>query len=279
MHLVVQHPTLTTPALNAFEQLLGRPADTTSTQVARWEHCDADATVIAQTCAKHQVDAALIAPGLQLSAFKLIVFDMDSTLITAECIDEIADFAGQKEAVAAVTEAAMRGELDFSGSLKQRLSLLVGLDESVLTKVYEQRVVVSPGAPELIRAAHDAGLRSLLVSGGFTWFTQRVAKALDITFNRANSLEIVDGKLTGNVTGEIVDADTKRREVIATCERIGCDPSQAIVIGDGANDLAMMSIAGLSVAYHAKPAVVAKADQSLRVSALDAVLNWFDPAH
>lgn len=278
MRLVVQHPALTAGTIDAFEQLVGSSPDTASTQLARWEHCDVDAASIAKTGATHQVDAALVRADLQLSDFKLIVFDMDSTLITAECIDEIADFAGQKEAVAAITEAAMRGELDFSGSLNRRLSLLADLDESVLNKVYEQRVVVSPGAPELLRAAHNAGLQSLLVSGGFTWFTQRVASALNITFHRANKLEIADGKLTGKVVGEVVDGDAKRREVMATCGRIGCDPSQAIVIGDGANDLAMMSIAGLSVAYHAKPAVVAKADQSLRVSALDAVLNWFNRA-
>jgi phosphoserine phosphatase len=278
MHLIVQHPALPATSITAFEQLAGKSADLTTDQLARWEHCDANADEIAQAAATHQVDAALVKPDMQLTDFRLIVFDMDSTLITAECIDEIADFAGQKEAVAAITEAAMRGELDFSGSLNRRLSLLTGLDEAVLNEVYEQRVTISPGAPELLSAAHTAGLQSLLVSGGFTWFTQRIATKLNINHNRANTLEIVDAKLTGKVIGEIVDADVKRREVVATCESIGCAPSQAIVIGDGANDLAMMTIAGMSVAYRAKPAVVARADHSLRVSPLNAVLNWFNPA-
>ncbi|HLS56335.1 MAG TPA: phosphoserine phosphatase SerB, partial [Zeimonas sp.] len=201
---------------------------------------------------------------------------MDSTLITIECVDEIAEFAGRKAEVAAITEAAMRGEIaDYDESLRRRVALLAGLPESTLQRVYDERVRLSPGAEAVIVAARAAGLKILLVSGGFTFFTERLAARLRLDFTRANTLEIADGRLTGRVLGEIVNADVKRRVVEQTCATIGCTPSQAIVVGDGANDLKMMSIAGVSVAYRAKPVVHSETTHAINHCGLDALLNWF----
>jgi len=220
-----------------------------------------------------QIDVTLIKDTLRLSDFGLLAMDMDSTLITIECIDEIADMHGLKPQVAAITEAAMRGELDFAESLTKRVALLAGLPATALQQVYDERLQLSLGANELIAAVQAAGIKTLLVSGGFTFFTERVASRLNLTFNHANQLEIIDGKLTGKVIGTIVDADEKRRTVERACTALGITPQQAIVMGDGANDLAMMGIAGLSVAFRAKPIVRASADVALNYVGLDGVLN------
>jgi phosphoserine phosphatase len=218
------------------------------------------------------------APPLKLTDFKLIAFDMDSTLISIECIDEIAEVAGRGAEVAEITEAAMRGEIaDYKDSLRRRLALLAGVNESVLARVYEHRLKLNPGATELIFAAHQAGLKVLLVSGGFTFFTDRLKPRLSLDFARANELEIRDGKLTGQVIGDIVDGDAKRDTVLAVCRQIGCEPSQAIAMGDGANDLAMMKAAGLSVAYRAKPKVRLQASVAIDTGGLDRLLEVFAP--
>ncbi|MBE3025820.1 phosphoserine phosphatase SerB [Janthinobacterium sp. GW458P] len=220
-----------------------------------------------------QLDATYMMGQRELSEFKLVAMDMDSTLITIECIDEIADMQGLKPQVAAITEAAMRGELDFAASLKQRVALLEGLDASALQRVYDERLQLSPGAETMLAAVQKAGLKTLLVSGGFTFFTQRLKERLGLDYTHANELEIVDGKLTGKVLGGIVDAEEKQRTVERVCAEMGIAPSQAIVMGDGANDLKMMGIAGLSVAFRAKPVVRSQADVALNFVGLDGLLN------
>lgn len=220
-----------------------------------------------------QLDATYMMGQRELSEFKLVAMDMDSTLITIECIDEIADMQGLKPQVAAITEAAMRGELDFSASLKQRVALLEGLDASALQRVYDERLKLSPGAEAMLAAVQKAGLKTLLVSGGFTFFTERLKERLGLDFTHANELEIVDGKLTGKVVGGIVDAEEKQRTVERVCAELGISPSEAIVMGDGANDLKMMGIAGLSVAFRAKPVVRSQADVALNFVGLDGILN------
>jgi phosphoserine phosphatase len=219
-----------------------------------------------------RLDATFIKPGRQLADFGLLAMDMDSTVITIECIDEIADMQGLKPQVAAITEAAMRGEIEFAESLTRRVALLEGLDAGALQKVYDERLKFSPGAEALISAAHAAGVKTLLVSGGFTFFTDRVRQRLNLDYSHANVLEVVDGRLTGKVVGGIVDAEEKKRTVERVCAELGIPARQAIVMGDGANDLKMMSVAGLSVAYRAKPVVRAQADVALNFSGLDGIL-------
>ena len=219
-----------------------------------------------------QLDATYMVGIRHLDEFKLVAMDMDSTFITIECIDEIADMQGLKPQVAAITEAAMRGELDFSASLTRRVALLEGLDASALERVYEERLRLSPGAETMLKTVQAAGLKTLLVSGGFTYFTERLKKRLGLDYTHANQLEIVDGKLTGKVVGGIVDAEEKKRTVERVCAELGISPSQAIVMGDGANDLKMMSISGMSVAFRAKPVVREQASVALNFVGLDGIL-------
>ncbi|MBC7699482.1 phosphoserine phosphatase SerB [Aquabacterium sp.] len=213
-------------------------------------------------------------PPLKLSAFKAIAFDMDSTLISIECIDEIADAVGKKFEVAAITEAAMRGEItDFKDSLTRRVALLKGVPAEALQEVYDQRLKINPGASELINAAKAAGLQTLLVSGGFTFFADRVKARLGMHEAYANLLEIEGGLLTGRVLGDIVDGEAKKQHLLALCARLRCDPKLSIAVGDGANDLPMMSVSGLSVAYHAKPKVREQAMIAINDGGLDRVLE------
>jgi len=223
-----------------------------------------------------KLDWAFVDRSKQLSDFGLICFDMDSTLITIECIDELADFAGKKEEVSAVTEAAMRGEIDYRESLRRRLSLLAGLDARVLARVYGERLLLSPGARELLEAAQNAGLRTAILSGGFTYFTERLRIELGFDFATSNELEISGGKLTGRVAGDIVDAAAKAHHLARLTDELGLKKEQVIACGDGANDLLMMAQAGLSVAFHAKPATRAKADVAINFGGLDSLLNLFD---
>ncbi len=274
--LVVQHPRLSDAAVDAFRAALGRAPTLHLPQLATWEPVSIDGDRVGEIADALAVDAEIVPMSARLSDYRLIAFDMDSTLITIECIDEIASFAGRKAEVAAITEAAMRGEIaDFEQSLRRRVALLAGLPQQTLQQVYDERVRLSPGAESLIVAARAAGLKILLVSGGFTFFTERLAARLRLDFTRANTLEIADGRLTGRVLGEVVDADVKRRVLEQTCAAIGCMPAQAIVVGDGANDLKMMSIAGVSVAYRAKPIVHSETTHAINYCGLDAILNWF----
>jgi phosphoserine phosphatase len=220
-----------------------------------------------------KLDYAFIDRSHTLPDFKLVAMDMDSTLITIECIDEIADMQGLKPQVAEITEAAMRGELEFKESLTRRVALLKGLDASALQRVYDERLALSPGAENMLTAMQAVGMKSLLVSGGFTYFTDRMKQRLHLDYSHSNQLEIVDGKLTGRVIGGIVDGEEKKLTVERVCQELNISPKQAIVMGDGANDLKMMSIAGLSVAFRAKPVVRAQADVALNFVGLDGLLN------
>jgi phosphoserine phosphatase len=226
-------------------------------------------------CDAHRLDMAFVSEQ-PLARFGLLAMDMDSTLITIECIDEIADFCGLKAEVAAITEASMRGEIaDFRDSLTQRVALLQGLEAGVLDAVYESRLHLSVGAETMLAAARAAGLKTLLVSGGFTYFTERLKSRLGLDYTRANTLEIVDGHLTGRVVGNIVDADAKASTLLETCSELGIDPDQAIAIGDGANDLKMMAVAGLSVAFRAKPVVQRQADVAFNHVGLEGLPRLF----
>jgi phosphoserine phosphatase len=201
--------------------------------------------------------------------------DMDSTLITIECIDEIADMQGLKPQVAEITESAMRGEIEFTESLTRRVALLEGLDATALQRVYDERLRLSPGAEAMLGAVQAAGLKTLLVSGGFTFFTDRIKARLNLDYTHANTLEIVGGKLTGKVIGTIVDADEKKRMLEQVCTELGLTTRQAIAMGDGANDLKMLGVAGLSLAFRAKPVVRAQADVALNFVGLDGLLTLF----
>jgi phosphoserine phosphatase len=220
------------------------------------------------------------APPLKLSDFKLIAFDMDSTLINIECVDEIADAAGRKAEVAAITEAAMRGEItDYKESLRKRVALLKGVTVAHMEEVWRQRLQLNPGAETLVKACQAAGMKVLLVSGGFTFFTDRVRDRLNINWTRSNVLEVVKGELTGRMVdqdwGDICDGEEKRKMLLQTCTQMGITPSQAIAMGDGANDLPMMGVAGLSVAYHAKPKVREQAMVAIEEGGLDRLLEAF----
>ena len=226
-------------------------------------------------------DDALVvrSPGAlrPLRDFGLIAFDMDSTLINIECVDEIADAVGRKAEVAAITEAAMRGEIaDYKESLRQRVALLRGVSLADMQRVYDERLRLNPGASELVQACKAAGLKVLLVSGGFTFFTDRIRDRLGIDFTRSNVLEIREGALTGRMVnqawGDICDGAEKKRMLLQTCAQLGLEPRQAIAVGDGANDLPMMSAAGLSVAYQAKPAVRERASVAINQGGLDRLL-------
>ena len=223
-----------------------------------------------------------ITPPLRLRDFKLIAFDMDSTLINIECVDEIADAAGRKAEVAAITEAAMRGEIaDYKESLRQRVALLKGVPVSAMAQVLNERLQLNPGAQTLVQACQAAGLKTLLVSGGFTFFTDHVRDRLKIDFTRSNLLEVAGGALTGRMVdqpwGDICDGEEKRRMLLSTCSQIGIAPKQAIAMGDGANDLPMMGEAGLSVAYHAKPKVREQAMVAINQGGLDRLLEVVRP--
>ena len=219
-----------------------------------------------------------VKPPLQLADYKLIAFDMDSTLINIECIDEIADAVGKKAEVAAITEATMRGEIkDFKESLRRRVALLKGVPVASLQQVYDQRLNLNPGATELVAACKKAGLKVLLVSGGFTFFANRVKERLGLDYARSNLLDEKDGQLTGQVVqqswGDICDGAEKRRTLLEVASLMGISPAECIAVGDGANDLPMMGEAGLSVAFHAKPKVRAEAMVAINEGGLDRLLE------
>jgi phosphoserine phosphatase len=241
----------------------------------RCEQVDASAATrqaVELAAAEARIDATFIDAARKLADYKLVAMDMDSTLITIECIDEIADMQGLKPQVAEITEAAMRGELEFAESLTRRVALLKGLDAGALQRVYDERLHISMGGEAMLAGVRAAGLKTLLVSGGFTFFTERLKDRLGLDYTHANVLEVDHGKLTGRVVGGIVDAEVKKQTVEQVCARIGVDTGQAIVMGDGANDLKMMGIAGLSVAFRAKPVVRAQAGVALNFSGLDGIL-------
>ena len=232
--------------------------------------------VIGESLKQSQTDFAVLPHNFSTKQFGLLATDMDSTLITIECIDEIADFVGKKAEVSAITEAAMRGEIkSFSESLTRRVALLKGVEAKHLESVFNERLRLSPGADTLLTFIKQQGWKTLLVSGGFTYFTERLKAELNLDFARSNTLEIIDGQLTGRVLGEIVDAQAKADTLRSTCAELGLESHQAIAMGDGANDLLMMKEAGLGVAYRAKPIVQEQTHIAINHHGLDALIAWF----
>lgn len=228
---------------------------------------------IASYCEAQGIDCAFVRDEHTLDNIGLLVMDMDSTLISIECIDEIADMQGLKPQVAAITESAMRGEIEFAESLRRRVALLAGLDESALQRVYDERLKLNPGAETLITALQARGIKTLLVSGGFTFFTERLKQRVGLDYAHANVLEVANGKLTGKVVGEVLDAKSKADWLVRVRDELGLRAEQTVAVGDGANDLQMMAAAGIGIAYHAKPVVRAQATYAVSHSGLDGVLN------
>lgn len=224
---------------------------------------------------RRQVDFDIncIPTGFVPSSAKLLVTDMDSTLINIECVDEIADFIDVKPQVSEITEAAMRGDIDFETSLRKRVALLKGLDVGALEQVYQQRLQLSPGAEFMLKGLKEQGIKTALVSGGFTFFTERLKQRLGLDYTMANILGEYKGKLTGEIDGNICGAQSKADFLLAHCDMLNISPSQVIAMGDGANDLLMMEEAGLSIAYHAKPTVQKQANTALNYCGLEGVLG------
>ena len=275
MRLVIQSPAISYAHLAHIHQLC-----TTSVQfvqIAQYAYYLANQPQalpeVQQFCAAQKIDCAYVPDTQLLKNFALCVMDMDSTLISIECIDEIADMINIKPEVAAITERAMRGELDFAQSLRQRVALLKGLQESDLMRVLDERLKLNPGAIELIAACKKNNITTLLVSGGFTFFADKVKVMLGLDYASSNTLEIIDGKLTGQLLGDIVDGQTKADKLNSLRQQLGLTAAQTIAIGDGANDLKMMAAAGVGIAYHAKPIVQQQASYALNYVGLDGVLN------
>jgi phosphoserine phosphatase len=224
--------------------------------------------------AKHSIDINVLPEGFNADAVQLLVSDMDSTLINIECVDEIADFVGLKPQVSAITEAAMRGELDFADSLRKRVALLEGLEVSALQRVYDERLELNPGAEELLAGLKARSIKMALASGGFTFFTEHLRSRLNLDYTLANVLAEENGKLKGSVTGDIIGAEAKAEFLKQVCESLAINPDQVIAMGDGANDLQMLGVAGLGVAYHANPAVREQADTTIQYGGLNKVLDF-----
>ena len=239
-------------------------------------HNAAPASTIGPYCEQARIDFAFIAEGRRFADLKLLAMDMDSTLITIECIDELGDLAGCKSEIAGITAQAMRGELDYPQSLRKRVALLKGLPEAALARVYDERLKLTPGADELIAACKRQGVKLLLVSGGFTFFTERLKARLGIDYTISNRLEVADGRLTGEVVGEVVDAQAKAAKFAEVMNELVAPREQTVAIGDGANDLEMMALAGTSIAFHAKPVVRAQASCAISYCGLDAAVRLFE---
>ncbi len=234
---------------------------------------DVDPHRLAQHKQQEDFDINLLPDGFNPAEVKLLVTDMDSTLISIECIDEIADFIDVKPQVSEITEAAMRGEINFETSLRRRIALLTGLEEGALDHVYNERLTLNPGAEQMIAGLKANDIKITLVSGGFTYFTNKLKTRLGLDYTLANTLEFENGKLTGEIHGNIVGAEAKANYLLQLCEELGIKPSQTVAMGDGANDLVMMKKAGLSIAYHAKPKVQEQAHTSLNHCGIEGVLG------
>ena len=277
INLIIQGDEVATPDLKQLAKLSGASRiEAIDQQAFRLVGANPQTEdVVAAYCETARLDFGFVPEGRRLDQFGLAVMDMDSTLITIECIDEIADMQGLKPQVSAITSAAMRGDIAFSESLRCRVALLKGLPEGALERVYRERLQLSPGAETLLSGFRAAGLKTLLVSGGFTFFTDRLKTRLGLDYTASNVLEIDKGVLTGNILSDIVDGDGKAAWLERVRDALKLAREQVIAIGDGANDLKMLAAAGLSIAYRAKPVVRAKASHAINFVGLDGVLNLF----
>lgn len=274
MRLVVQGSAITVAHLAHIHQLSNTSVQ--FVQIAQHAYYLANqitSVAVQSFCTAQKIDCAYVEDHQLIQKFGLCVMDMDSTLINIECIDEIADMLNIKPQVAEITENAMRGEIDFATSLKKRVALLKGLDESALQRVIDERLQLNPGAQAWIAACKENGIKTMVVSGGFTLFANHIKNLLGLDYAVANTFEIIDGKLTGNILGDIVDAQRKADELVKLRDSLDLSASQTIAIGDGANDLKMMSVASIGVAYHAKPVVQAQATYALNYVGLDGVTH------
>ena len=276
MNLVVQGPALGRGDLEALA-LLAKPREVREIAPRAFRMLGAMKNEgVAPLCGARRIDHAWVPEGRRFAELGLLAMDMDSTLITIECIDELGDLAGRKAEIAAVTEQAMRGEIEYRESLRRRVAALSGLPESALAQIYEERMELTPGAEALLAACKQHGVKLLLVTGGFTYFTERLKKRLGFDYTTSNVLEVKGGRLTGALLGELVDAEAKAGKFRSVLHELSISKDQSVAIGDGANDLKMMAEAGTSVAFRAKPVVQAQASCALNWSGLDAVVNLFE---
>ena len=276
MHLIIQGAEIETGDLKVLAKASGASAIEQISATAFRLRDTQPAADVSAVCEKARLDFAFVPDDRRLADFRLLVMDMDSTLITIETIDELADLVNLKPQVAAITEQAMRGEIEYNESLQRRVALLKGLDESALKRVYDERLKLSPGAEILLAAAKKHGIKTLLVSGGFTHVTELLKPRLGLDYAYSNTLGVKDSKLTGEVIGRIVNADAKRDELLRVSALMGIRREQIIGMGDGANDLKFMAECGVSVAYHAKPIVRGQTTHALNYCGLDAVVNFFN---
>ena len=275
MNLVLQGPSLDSTQANSVARMTGTVFEKISENAFRFRNANRNPSV-ASWCEERHIDHAWVPEGRRFADLRLLALDMDSTLITIECIDELGELAGKKPEIAGITAQAMRGDIDYTESLQRRVSLLKNLDASALERVYAERLDLTPGAEILISQCKKNGIKVLLVSGGFTFFTERLKARLGIDYTIGNTLAIEAGRLTGKLIGNIVDADAKAGKFASVLKELRAGKERSVAIGDGANDLKMMAAAGLSVAFRAKPAVRARADCALNWSGLDGVLNLFE---
>lgn len=276
MQLIIQGADVDTIDLKRIAKLTGASGIERITSTAFRLTDVATHADVAALCEAGQLDCAFVPEARRLADFRLLAMDMDSTLISIETIDELADLVGFKKEVSEITEAAMRGEIEYDESLRRRLAVMKGLDESALQRVYDERVRLTPGADKLLACAQRHGIKTLLVSGGFTYVTDRLKARLNLDYTRSNCLEIEDGKLTGGVVGDIVNADAKRKALLDVRDELGLKREELIGIGDGANDLKFMAECGVSIAYHAKPVVRGQTTHALNRVDLSGVLPLFN---